>query len=125
MGTLEAFFEDERRRESPERRFGAGWRSAEDGGSVYSIFWLAETGELCALEAPATDIKVGGGLSNIVTSPLLWANTQPPADASLFVSVLDVIEDESELDALLAGWERHENEPDGLEWLKESIASGH
>ena len=123
MGTLEAFFEDERRRESPERRFGTGWRRAEDGGSVYSIFWLAGTGELCALEAPVTDVKVGGGLSNIFTSPLLWANIQPPAAASLRVSVLAVIEGEAELDTLLAGWERHENEPNGLEWLKESIAS--
>ena len=100
------------------------WRSGEDDGSVYTIFWLAATGELCALEAPATDVKVGGGLSNIFTSPLLWANTQPPADASLIVFVLGVIEDEDELDALLAGWEDHENDPDGLEWIEGSIASG-
>ena len=115
VGTLNEFFEDERRRESPEKRFGSRWRSVDDEGAVYSIFWLAATGELCALEAPATDVKVGGGLSNIFTSPLLWANTQPPADASLFVSVLGmVIEDESELDdAYLAGWERtSEGEPD-------------
>jgi hypothetical protein len=124
VGTLNEFFEDDRRRESPEKRFGSRWRSVDDEEAVYSIFWLAATGELCALEAPATDIKVGGGLSNIFTSPLLWANTQPPADASLFVSVLDVIEDESALDALLTGWEDHENQPDGLEWIMESIESG-
>ena len=125
MGTLKAFFEDERRRESPEKRFGTRWRSLDDEDAVYSIFWLAATGELCALEAPATDVKVGGGLTNIFTSPLLWANTQPPADASLLVYVLGVIEDEAELDELLAGWEDHEDEPDGLAWIEESIASEH
>jgi hypothetical protein len=123
METLEGFYEDARRTDSDERRFGSRWRRAGKPGSVYSIFWLATTGELCALEAPSTDIKIGGGLSNIFTSPLLWANTQPPPDASLMVSVLGVIEDEAVLDALLAGWERHEAEPDGLGWVEASLAS--
>ena len=124
MGTLNEFFEDERRRESPEKLFGMSWRSGEDDDSVYSIFWLAETGELCALEAPATGLRIGGGVTNIFTSPLLWARPQAPSAESLTVTVLGVFEDEAELDALLAGWEDHEGGLDGLGWIKESIASG-
>jgi hypothetical protein len=123
MGRLDEFFEDERRRNSPERLFGMEWRSEHDPDSVYTIFWLADTRELCALQAPRRDVKVGGGTTNIFAGGEIWTNIQRPRNDELTVSVLGLIDDVERLDEVLQGWDDHLLDPDGLEWVKRAVGS--
>lgn len=117
MQTLDEFFADERRSGSDERRFGSGWRTPGEPGVVYSVFWLADTKELCALRSSVTDVKIGGGLTNMFASGEIWANTQAPDSAQMSVVVLGHVE-EDELDARLDGWEMRQAAPDGFDWVR-------
>ncbi len=92
--TDEVAFQDEdpRRRRSAELDLGATWRW---GGSndAWRLGWVRETGELYLCRADGYD----GSCSD--------------------VSVLAVLARESDVDALLAGWQDHRTDPDGLSWV--------
>lgn len=88
---------DPRRRTSDEVDLGATWRSA---GSpiVWRLGWLHETGEL-----------------------YLCQNVGFPGPSE-DVRLLAVVPSETGLDVLLAGWQEHRADEDGLGWLSRRLA---
>jgi hypothetical protein len=48
---VDEFYADPRRRDSEEVGLGRGWTSAADPGASFSLFWVAATGEVCALRS--------------------------------------------------------------------------
>ncbi len=83
---------DARRRVSAEVDLGATWR-AEGSNDAWRLSWIRDTGELYLCRADGHD----GSCTD--------------------VSVLAVIERESDLDAMLEGWQEHRTSPDGLAWV--------
>lgn len=83
---------DARRRTSAELDLGATWRQAVSN-DAWRLGWIRDTGELYLCRADGYD----GSCSDL--------------------SVLAVLDDEGDLDALLDGWRDHRTDPDGLAWL--------
>ena len=121
--SLEQFYGDRTRRDSPERSFGSGWRSR--GRNRWSVSWISDTGELATF-APARNTYLGldAGLSvgevvfgigaELLTQGVLHATAASKRE----VEVLLVEPDEDVLVSILAGWEDHLADPDGLDWLR-------
>ena len=84
--------DDERRRRSDQLDLGATWRWA-GSNDAWRLAWVRDTGELYLCRADGHD----GSCTD--------------------VSVLAVLPDERDVDALLAGWRDSRTEPDGLSWV--------
>jgi len=93
-----AFHEaDGRRRTSAEVDLGATWRWA-GSNDAWRVAWVRDTGELYVCRADSYD----GSCSD--------------------VSVVAVLRDERELDAVTADWREHRTDPGGLAWLFAALA---
>lgn len=122
MQSLDEFYSVDSRRRGPELHLGVGWRSGDYVLFEYSLFWIQETRELCALRAPKRDVGPRGPFSNPLFAPVpLYHNIQPPKEKELGIEVLARLE-EDEVKELLAGWEEHLADPAGFEWVKERVA---
>ena len=86
--------DDPRRRTSAELDLGATWRRS-GSNDAWRLAWVRDTGELYLCRADGHD----GSCTD--------------------VSVLARLPRESDVDALLAGWRDHREDPDGLSWLSE------
>lgn len=120
MQTLSDFYNDERRRESREVRFGTEWTTSKSEDFRYSVFWLDDTNELCVMRSPIGGIYFSGHYRNPIDPFLTHAEVLPLADEDLVIEVLAQV-DEKDAQALLDGWEAHEKEKDGLEWVKARV----
>jgi len=88
---------DARRRTSSEVDFGATWREA-GSNDAWRLAWVRDTGELYLCRADGYD----GSCTD--------------------VSVLAVLADERDVDALLDGWRDARFDPDGLRWLTRRVS---
>lgn len=122
MQNLDEFYAEDTRRRSHEVHLGVGWRSRDYVSFEFSLFWIEETKELCALRAPKRDVGPRGPFSpgSFVPVPL-YHNIQPPKEKELNIEVLAVL-DRDQLEKNLAGWEQHVADRDGLEWVKARVA---
>lgn len=120
MDTLEAFYEDERRRDSREVRFGSGWRSSRFQDFEFVIFWVADTQELCLLRAPIRAVQSDGVFSRFILGVPPHVNPQPPRDGEVTVEVLATLPEE-DLGRVLEGWQDHLRDAGGVEWLREAL----
>ena len=120
MESLEAFYSDEARRSSEEVRFGSGWRSTENPGFLFLVFWLSSTKELCALRSPDIDVQPDGPIRRFIIGIPLHTNPGELKDEDVRVEVLADL-DEEEVRAQLDGWELHNDEPDGYDWLRRQL----
>jgi hypothetical protein len=89
--------EDERRRRSDQLDLGATWRWA-GSNDAWRLSWVRATGELFLCRADGPD------------------------GTCTEVSVLAVLPDERDVDALLDGWREVRTEPDGLSWVLQRTA---
>lgn len=131
--TLKQFYADPVRRVSEERNLGAHWRDAERGEDR-QVSWVRGTGELIVV-APYGDAPsmLGGSDSGFVAAliidPLLEIGVAAAGrlgnrrSRRPEVEVVAVIPDETDLDALLDGWEQARTGPDGIGWLLDRIVS--
>jgi hypothetical protein len=83
---------DPRRRVSAEVDFGATWRE-EGSNDAWRLSWIRDTGELYLCRTDGYD----GSCTD--------------------VSVLAVVPRESDVDAMLDGWQGYRTDPAGLSWL--------
>lgn len=107
---------DPRRQRSPEILYGRGWRHESDPDASYSLRWIEQTGELCALRHPPPDIAVG---TNPVSGP-----DQPglaTLDSSFVMDVVALVPARDVLDSALACWETHLQDPNGLQWALDQV----
>lgn len=88
---------DPRRRSSREVDLGATWRAA-GSNDAWRLAWVQDTGELYVCRADGYD----GSCTD--------------------VHVLAVLPGETVLDAVVAGWQAHRTDPDGLSWLDSRLA---
>ena len=102
------FYSDERRAGSAEVDFGGSWRTQGEGS--WRVVWLEATGELAAFHAGASTSAPTGRLG---VQAILGGAT---ADE---VVVLAVEPDRARLREVLAGWEMHMGDENGLAWLAE------
>ena len=122
MQSLDEFYAEHPRRRSPEAHLGGGWHSRVYVSFEFSLFWIEETKELCALWARKRDVGPRGSFSPFSWPVPLYSQIQPPKDKELSVEILGVLE-ETEVEQALAGWEEHLADPDGFEWIKEQPAT--
>ena len=88
-----SFVEDDQRRgRSDVLDLGATWRW-DGSNDAWRLAWVRDTGELFLCRADGHD----GSCTD--------------------VSVLAVLPQERDVDAVLAGWRDHRTEPDGLSWV--------
>ncbi|HEX7094559.1 MAG TPA: hypothetical protein VF183_01660 [Acidimicrobiales bacterium] len=124
---LKEFYADPRRAESAEVDFGGSWRGY--GRGPWRVVWLRETGELVAFDVAALQgwepTGLGGDAGFFIEGALAAvsklfgrraakARRRPDRDD---VVVLGVSQDAGELRRPLHGWEQHEGDERGLEWL--------
>lgn len=89
---LYEFYENDRRRLSLETRYGTGWRSSKDKGYQFTLFWVAETNELCLMKAPDLDVRSDGMFSRFILKLPPHAQVQQPGDLDVHVEVLAHLE---------------------------------
>ena len=123
MQSLVEFYAEDPRRRSREIHLGVGWRSRHYGFFEFSLFWIADTKELCVLRAPTRDVGPRGSFSPFSWPVPLYSQIQPPKEKELTVEVLGVLEETEVLEAL-EDWEEHVDDPGGLEWVKQRVATG-
>ena len=85
---------DPRRAQAPEVELGATWRRA-GSDDAWRLAWLETTGELFLARVDGFD--------------------------SRDVTVVAVVPDAQQLDALLDGWRDHRDDEDGLSWLASRV----
>ena len=88
MESLGTFYEDERRTDSRELRFGLNWRSTAMPMFEFSVFWLEVTEELCALRSPIRDVVSDGPVSRFIVGIPPHTNPQKLRDEEVTVEVL-------------------------------------
>jgi hypothetical protein len=115
--TVEAFYEDERRRNSREVRFGVDWRSSKYALFQFGVFWVEDTQELCLLRSPIRDVQWDGPVSRFILQVPPHVNAQPLRDHEVTVEVIARLPDD-EIAEVLDGWRDHLGEPDGIEWVR-------
>ena len=118
--TLDAFYSDERRRDSAELRFGSGWRSSRLVNFEYLVFWIAATEELCLLRAAIRDVQSDGVFSRFVLGLPPHTNPRELRDHEVSVEVLGRLSEE-EVKRSLRGWEAHLFDADGIEWVRSVV----
>jgi hypothetical protein len=118
--TLERFYNDTRRKDSEEVRFGIGWRSANEPFE-FVVFWVAETEELCLLRSPVRDVQSDGMVSRFILGIPPHMRAQELRDDEVTVEVIARIS-EHELPLRLEGWEVHHRAPDGIEWVRSVVS---
>ncbi|HEY4450092.1 MAG TPA: hypothetical protein VGN13_00680 [Solirubrobacteraceae bacterium] len=95
-GSLESFYNAERRRiDSREQDIGLWWREQPDG-PLHRAAWILDTGELYL-------VRLG----------------PDPGDAGERVEVLAEEDDAERLEQVLDGWRERCGEPRSLAWLRE------
>lgn len=122
MESLGTFYEDERRTDSRELRFGLNWRSTAMPMFEFSVFWLEVTEELCALRSPIRDVVSDGPVSRFIVGIPPHTNPQKLRDEEVTVEVLANLTEKEVLDRL-GGWEAHNADPDGFDWLRRIVAT--
>ena len=120
METLDEFYADDRRRRSDEIGFGSHWVSSTFPGFEFSVFWLVDTEELCALRSPLRDVALDGPVSRFVLGIPPHTNPQDLRDDEVVVEVLASLT-ETEIGERLSDWEPHNREPDGFDWLRRAV----
>jgi len=96
------------RRQGEGFRFGKRWQAEDAPGIFYDLCWAPATGELYAMSY--IDV-LGIHRWTVVT----WL--RPPQT----VTVLTIVHDLSDLQAMLAGWKDREEEYGSLEWVKQQV----
>jgi hypothetical protein len=114
MDIDEFYEEDPARRDSKELALGSDWSSAADPASVFTLFWIHDTGELCLMRAPRLAGKLPGsqgpfGVGN--------ARVVEPKTSALSVEVVARFATEEELQTALYGRDEAEVSADGVAWL--------
>ncbi|HEV2756548.1 MAG TPA: hypothetical protein VG318_12330 [Actinomycetota bacterium] len=120
MESIDRFYADERRRGSEEIRFGSQWRTPAWPSFEFAVFWVADTGELCALRSPIRDVASDGPVTRFVLGVPPHTNPQPLGDHEVTVEVLASLT-AAEVDERLSGWESHHRDPDGFDWLRRAL----
>ena len=122
METLDRFYSVEQRRGSEEVPFGSHWSSSAYPGFEFSVFWLADTHELCALRSPIRDVVSDGPVTRFVLGIPPHVNPRELRDDEVVVEVLASLT-HAEIGERLSGWEAHNPEPGGFDWLRRNLAS--
>ena len=130
--TLRQFSADRVRQRSEELLFGKHW--CDDARGQFQVCWLRNTGELVVVAAWSSsgfglfgdsgETVIGmaaGVVADLAASAALGRihSDQSPSE----VEILAVVHDESTIDALLAGWEEHQQSGDGLAWLRSQVSA--
>ena len=119
--SLETFYDDARRRDSSEVRFGSGWRSSRLHNFEYLVFWIEATQELCLLRAAVRDVQSDGVFSRFVLGLPPHTNPRELRDHEVSVEVLAVLPEDEVLNRL-EGWERHLGDHDGIGWVRSVVS---
>lgn len=112
---IEEFYaEDERRRRSAEVDYGLEWRDSSDGSAVFAVRWIRDTGEVYALRKPLPPLPMAVHEEAVLAVPL---------SANVYrVAILGHAQEQEALEVLLEGWQLHEMQPDGLQWVCDRLA---
>jgi hypothetical protein len=110
--SIKLFFEDERRRSSPEIRLGIDWRSASDPDGVYTAFWLQDTGELYAMRNGRRSVILPGS-GELLDYLKFREPRRPEVEVLGHLSGAQFEQLRASLDPAAA-----RNDPDGIGWLR-------
>jgi len=105
--TLGEFFDRDDQRRKGGIRFGNWWQAEDDPGFQHDLCWSSLTHELYTISRV-----------EILQTGLFKLRPRPPGRT---VTVLAVVPDLHEVQAILAGWRDHENEYGSLEWVKQQV----
>lgn len=97
MNPSEFYDDDPARRASEEIRLGDDWKGVDED-STYSLFWIRDTGELCAVSVQNRDVKLPGSLGPWGTGASALTDVN---DDDLSIEVLGAIEAEAEARRLI------------------------
>lgn len=122
LETLESFYANPARSGSREMRFGSGWRSRNYGFFEFTVFWIQNTRELCALRSPIRHVRSDGMFSRFFLGLPPHAEVQKLKDAELTVEVLGRLNEEHLL-AVLSDWKDHQEDADGFEWIRSKVSA--
>ena len=115
--TFDEFYAaDPRRQRSAEVEYGSGWRHNTDPAATYSLRWITETREICAVRHPNAPPGV---------STVMWPDFSPPLPTSAgayTVKVVGRVQTKEVLDEALAGWERQVDRPNSLQWIHDRLS---
>jgi len=114
---LEEFYSDRKRKDSGEVPLASGWTSASDPGATFSLFWILETKEVCALRVGPVAMGPGAPKPYLVSVPRM----QTLGRAEQEVSVIGRC---ARLDDVTAIVERADDPHRTLEWLRENLPAG-
>lgn len=109
------FYSDETRKRSGEAPLAQGWRSGADPDATFNLFWVVETGEVCALQL----------------GPVAFGPGTPKPDTVYLPRMVTLGREEQEI-AILGNCHRHDvvmdlvrgatGEQPTIEWLREELA---
>lgn len=119
--SLESFYSNAERSDSREIGFGSGWRNRNYEFFEFTVFWIETTRELCALRSPIRHVRSDGMFSRFLLSLPPHAQVERLKDSELTVEVLARL-DEEQLLTVLSGWEDHQKDADGFEWIRSSVS---
>ena len=117
MVPLERFYEDERRRDSREVKYGSGWRDRAHELFRFDVFWIEDTQELCLLRYPVREPYLTGAYQHWFTPVPLHAELSRLPDDQVSVEVLATLTEE-DVEERLEDWDQHVTEHDGVAWLR-------
>lgn len=123
MQALTDFYDADERRRGDELHFGVGWRTPRYSLFEFSLFWIRDTRELCALRAPVRGVGPRGPFSNPLAPVPLYSNVQQQREEDLRIEVLAVLE-EANLREVLNGWQGHVDDPAGFDWVVSRVSTG-
>ena len=122
MQSLDTFYEDQRRRESKELHLGIGWRSRRYELFEFTLFWLADTRELCALRSPIRNVQPDGFFRRFILGLPQHMRKSELRDDEVQIEVLAVLP-EAQVHSVLAEWRSHVTDPAGFDWVRDRVAA--
>lgn len=66
---IDEFYADEARQRSGETPLAQGWTSKDDPDATFNLFWVVETGEVCALRIGAVAMGPGAPKPYLIYLP--------------------------------------------------------
>jgi hypothetical protein len=108
---------DPRRRSSSEIAYGSDWRDPSDASTRYALYWIEGTREIYLMRRPQPPLPPIPNMPGDAALPLVWVIDR----AAVRVEVLGWADDRHALDQALAGWEDHMSDPNGVQWIRESL----
>ncbi|MGH2718074.1 MAG: hypothetical protein ACRDJU_05805 [Actinomycetota bacterium] len=145
---IEEFYDgNRRRRDGEDHSYGLNWSVAADPHRRFDLYWNDGTGELYLMGKPVPDPLLGWvgvalvddwreveGIEHRIVAEAehlihprhIQAKTGEASPhhskdhltEQLTVEILGIIEDESDVEAMLGGWQQAMDEPDSVSWLR-------